>query len=163
MRQISSMFPALPTVSSNLFRRVSSATVSVIMLTLNSYLSFVDLGGSTDQGVIARYIQAQQDLANAQAGVNKALTSALSDWQNQKAAGLTTSDFPSWASSNAALYNNAVIVYQGVAGAFKNRVADMNGELAPQYNQDTDRINSALYSQTPISGYVRITECLCLG
>lgn len=144
----------LPMVTLNQFRRMSSAFSTLAMLMLHSYLSWVDLGGSQDQGVISRYIQAVTNVTNAEAGVSKALTSALADWKQQKEAGITESNFPVWASSNAAAYNNAVITYQGVAGTLKQRVADLNGELAPQYNRDLDKINNALYQQTLIPGYV---------
>ena len=95
---------------------------------------------------------AQKNLADATEGQEKALTKALAEYQQVKTAGLTTSDFPTWAASNAAAYNNAVSIYQGMAAVANRAAADMNGDLAPQYNQDQSLVNSALYSLVPVEG-----------
>lgn len=90
---------------------------------------------------------------NTTAGKAKALTQALTEYSQEKTAGLTASDFPTWAASNAAAYNLAVRNYQGAAGQAKQAAAAMNGNLAPQYNRDQDVIDGALYSQVPLTGY----------
>lgn len=119
---------------------------------LQTYLGWVDIGGSNDQGVIARYKDALQLLESARKGVSTALENARQEWEQRTKAGLTTSDFATWAASGAASYNRAEKAYQSAAAQANKAAQEMNGQLAAQFNMDSNLIDQALYSQVPIPG-----------